>query len=170
MTDVVCLNGGVTSTCVSNFEFFLYDYTNAYHVSAGGYVTGTIGFGPTVNGTTGFVTALMNQGTIGSNTMQTVFPSISNGTKFLNGQYTSTLNIGGTVSSSTKGKSSAEHSLAVSSGLYGWILNLDSYTFNGNTVPDSTARYLRISSLPYVVFPSADSAMIVAEYMMQLNE
>lgn len=170
MTDVVCLKGGTTNTCVNNFEFFLYDYTNANYLSYGGWVTGTIGFGPTVNGTTGFVTALMNQGTIGSNTMQTVFPSINNATKFFNGQYTSTMNIGGTVSGATKGKSSAEHSLAVSSGLYGWVLNLDSYTFNGNNVPDSTARYIRISSLPTVIFPAADAAMLVAEYMMQLSQ
>ena len=48
-------------------------------------------------------------------------------------------------------------------------MNLDSYTFNGSAVVDSTAKYLRVSSFPFIYFPTVDAAAILASYLLLLS-
>ena len=62
--DKVCLNGNNDATCVNGFDFFVYDSFVSPMLTT---QFGSIGFGPTVTGTTGFVTAMKNAGSITNN-------------------------------------------------------------------------------------------------------
>lgn len=64
---------------MKGFEFFVYDEVWAADLPL---TVGSIGFGPTVKGTTGFVAAMKNAGTISESTMQAAFTPVTNFTKF----------------------------------------------------------------------------------------
>ena len=148
-------------------EFFAYNNVASDNVSTIGFV----GLGPQTSSAKSFVSGLQAAGGVTTNTVTPVFSPSTNLTEFLYGGSPANIYFG-VVKGETEGingKNGPSHKIDPSDGSKGWNFKLADYKFNNAKVALATATDIRLSTQPFLLFPTIDLMSIYATVATSLT-